>query len=457
MLRLSVLLASISLGCVAAELALRAFPSVLPTSASRDLRGSIRGGTVSGGAVVDDQLGFLGVPDQCVRYPRQDTFNVVYPQDSDVDDRSADLWRRWRRFWWDFESLPSGAHMASDRTEVEVCHDSDGFRNPAGLENAGIVVLGDSFVHSGLVQAHHMWTTVLANAAGVDARNLGVPGFASQQSAGALKRFGFEHDPEIVLFGYYEGNDIVEAESYERFRASGMDWYSYQMSIQRANANSLILPRYSSSLLLDAARLLPSMVPWNGSARVRPIRDDVNPVCGSVAEVDLCMSFERWATFRLSLSTEDWMMQPGWAPTQQAIRAMRSMTDRHGALLAVVLTPTKASVYLPLLAASVPRAALGHFVRAVAPEDELSVLDYAQRIETRGRSQNELIRGFLESEDIPIIDLYDVFAAEAAKGTLLYCPFDTHWNEAGNQLAGETVAGALRAWGWLDQTSDGER
>lgn len=450
MLRLSVLLASIALGCVAAELALRALPRVQPTSVARDLRASVSRGTMSGGAIPDDSVGFLGIPSECVRYPCQEMFNVVYPQVSTGGDRSPNLWTRWRRYWWDFESLPSAAHMASDRTEVEVCHDSDGFRNPPGLENARVVVLGDSFVHSGLVQADEMWTAVLADTANVDARNLGVPGFAPQQSAGVLEQFGVEDAPKVVLFGYYEGNDIAEAESSERFKANRMNWYSYQVLIQRANAKSFILPRYSNSLFLEALQLSPLKVPWNGHASVRPIRDGVNPVCGAIAAVDLCMSFERWATFHLSLSIDDWRMQSGWKPTQQAIRSMRAVSDRHGAALAVVLLPTKASIYLPLLAESVPREALGRFVREVAPDEQLPILEYAQRIKTRSRSQSVLLRAFLESEDIPVVDLYDVFAAEAAQGKLLYYPFDTHWNDAGNRLAGETVAADLRARGWLD-------
>lgn len=49
----------------------------------------------------------------------------------------------------------------------------------------------------------------------------------------------------------------------------------------------------------------------------------------------------------------------------------------------------------------------------------------------------------LESEGITVVNLLPVFRGAAARGELIYWPDDTHWNEAGIQLAAETIAHAI--------------
>ncbi|MCZ7590786.1 MAG: hypothetical protein M5U15_00945 [Kiritimatiellae bacterium] len=50
----------------------------------------------------------------------------------------------------------------------------------------------------------------------------------------------------------------------------------------------------------------------------------------------------------------------------------------------------------------------------------------------------------LANEGILVVNLLPVFRAAAARGELIYWPDDTHWNEAGIQLAAETIADAIQ-------------
>jgi hypothetical protein len=42
------------------------------------------------------------------------------------------------------------------------------------------------------------------------------------------------------------------------------------------------------------------------------------------------------------------------------------------------------------------------------------------------------------------IDLLPAFEEAVARGDLLYYPYDTHWNQAGHNLAAQVIAEALR-------------
>jgi hypothetical protein len=43
------------------------------------------------------------------------------------------------------------------------------------------------------------------------------------------------------------------------------------------------------------------------------------------------------------------------------------------------------------------------------------------------------------------IDLTPAFVEAVGRGELLYYPYDTHWNQAGHDLAAQVIAEALRA------------
>ena len=420
------------------ELLLRVYPGLVPVGALShiplDAQESL--GALFQESVPDDELGFLGRPRECVRYRRERLFNEVYPQDGwhrvDSPDRA---WQRWRMYWWDFDSLPSGAFVAADDVEVEVCTDDDGFRNPTDLAGPRAVVVGDSFVQAGTVNHDQMWTSVLSRSARITVRNLGMPGYAPQQSATVLDRFGPTTSETLPIFAYYEGNDIAEAETFERYRDSGVSWHRFQTLTQRSNTGSLTVRPYSGLFTVAAGKdLLSRLTPRTNAASVRHTTDSLNPVCGPVGGKELCLAFERWTTARAGRSMDEWTSAPGWSPTQNAMRAMRQRALQVGARLVVVLIPSKVAVYLPLLAGAYTPEDLGRFVGAVDPDSARSPLEEAGLVLGNIRNQRTMVRTFLESEGIAVIDLLDPFVTEAGKGRMLYHAFDTHWNDAGNRL-----------------------
>ena len=97
---------------------------------------------------------------------------------------------------------------------VTVQYDRNGFRNPADLDRADIVVLGDSYIEAPMILDKALSTTVLGRLQGRPVANLGNSGYGPQQELAVLKRFGLPLRPEVVVWAFFEGNDLSNMEEY---------------------------------------------------------------------------------------------------------------------------------------------------------------------------------------------------------------------------------------------------
>jgi len=101
--------------------------------------------------------------------------------------------------------------------------DEHGFHNPPGLwsrQPAEIAVIGDSFVQGACVPSEKNFTALI-RAQVPRTLNLGMGGVGPLRELAILKEYGSVVRPNIVLWVYYEGNDLADL-SYEKhgfFRA----------------------------------------------------------------------------------------------------------------------------------------------------------------------------------------------------------------------------------------------
>lgn len=398
-----------------AELALRAFPSLLPRAAWGHLpdRGVALTLARPGPWRWEEELGFVPTPHLRLRYRR--SWDLVTSGDLDP------------------------ARTAADPRWIELETDADGFRNPPGAPPAEMAVVGDSFVQGQLVARDDLWTTVLEGELGRPVRNLGVAGYGPQQALGVIRRFVLPARPRVVVWAFFCGNDVRDAGLYSRFRASGLPW-----------------PRFEQSLAgtpperpwIDGSRLLAT---WR-ALRIGPRPDRqpsaaalaFNPVCADPAADAACPAFGDDLLLRETLSPAQWTADPGWEPTVAALRAARELTRDAGVELVVVFLPSKEAIELPLLAGAYSAAAFEAFVAAAA---RLHGVDpggetWQARFDRHHGVVASLVGAVLDREGVPWLDLAPAFATAAARERL-YFPFDSHWNEAGNALAGRAVAAFL--------------
>jgi lysophospholipase L1-like esterase len=96
--------------------------------------------------------------------------------------------------------------------------DENGFRNPLGIREAEIVCVGDSFTEALQVPREDAFCTRLGQLTGGASVNLGRTGYGPQQELIVLRRHALAYRPRVVVWALYEGNDLSDAELYERWR-----------------------------------------------------------------------------------------------------------------------------------------------------------------------------------------------------------------------------------------------
>jgi hypothetical protein len=98
--------------------------------------------------------------------------------------------------------------------KVEVRYDRNGFRNASDLNAADIVIIGDSYIESPITPPSALITTRLARLQGKTVANLGHSGYGPQHELAVLKRFGLPLKPRMVIWAFFEGNDLSDMEEY---------------------------------------------------------------------------------------------------------------------------------------------------------------------------------------------------------------------------------------------------
>jgi hypothetical protein len=73
-----------------------------------------------------------------------------------------------------------------------------------------ITLIGDSFVHGGYLNFENNFTGVLKRISEQAVLGLGQPNNGPMLELATLKEYALKIDPEIILWMYYEGNDLIE-------------------------------------------------------------------------------------------------------------------------------------------------------------------------------------------------------------------------------------------------------
>lgn len=405
--RTAFVLVCVALTYLALDLSLRAMPALVPQSAW----GHLRDPGLRLGAYYDffDQpvrLGYRYRPNRAEWLPARDT------------------------------GLPT--------FRVRFITDENGFRNtPPLAERYDVVASGDSFTAGDFVD--DAWPLLLEQISGLSTLNLGIRGWGPQAAAEALKAFGLPADPEWVIVGYYEGNDLRDAAIYEQARASGLDWVEWSRSVVgRQPLDSWLAWQSLRYGLHDfATRLLGSGQDGAASARRFPL--DL-----PLGDRTVSLGFYDDQTSYLSASRADIEASTNLALTETALRDLKAACDAQGARLLLAYLPSKEHVYLPLVD---DEAALDVILSGARPvtlgddgylamgEPPLAPEALWPHLDDQ-RAALAALAGRLGAD---FVDLTPEFQAATAAGRDLYFPTNAHWTQEGQQLAAELMAAYLLA------------
>ncbi len=256
-------------------------------------------------------------------------------------------------------------------------------------------MIGDSYVEGYMTDEAKLITTILSERQGQTVANLGHAGYGPQQELAVLKRYGLPLQPKTIIWAFFEGNDLSDAEHYDPV---GQEiWQDFWFRSLTRNISAFML------------RPPQECVP---NARIQQLRADfidarnmATPVFFAPTEVE---------------SYSETLLHKAVDPIVEAARLCQ---ERHIRFM-VVFVPEKYRVY--------------HDLKNVA----LRTADIRSwEVSTLPAQLHERLVSL--SPSIEYLDLTSALKAVSQNGIATYLSDDTHWTEAGNRVAAEAIHRAL--------------
>lgn len=284
---------------------------------------------------------------------------------------------------------------------------------PAGTFR--ILGVSDSFgTVGGKENYHYMLEGILRRNASprIEMVNISLPAYEPLHQLDIL-RFGMTYTPDLVLHGFFVGNDFSFPED---------DIYTYRGAWTKRRANvSPYMPHnfLSRSWIVDAVERVREN--WQ---RKREQKDGVTKSLGTYSmERFLQIQYGRmigWGRHTKKDAERRSRIFP-------VLDAIRSKVERSGSRYVIVIHPDQTQVDERLREEIVERFDV----------DEAE-FDY--------KLPQKLLRSYCTENGIPCLDLLPSFRAKGRNGDL-YLLRDTHYNEAGNRLAAIAIVEFLKAKG----------
>ena len=263
--------------------------------------------------------------------------------------------------------------------------------------------IGDSFFF-GIVPYKANFLTLLEDSLQTDHTvemiNMGVPGTDPQNYVSLLLNEGLRFDPDLVLVGFFVGNDI-------------------QGNMGKTYNHSFVLTLLQYAFTLHRE--------FKGRIYHRaPYQDDA-PTFSN--ERYLYIETDRSRIYVSGNRLRDWVVDHATAEAIAHMTHIKRICNERGIDLVVVIIPDEVQINSELQ-------------QDVAQNMGRPLQDFNFML------PNQVIGRAFDEADIAYLDLLPLFL-EASAQKRLYKPNDTHWNIAGNALAASAIATYLRqryAW-----------
>lgn len=329
------------------------------------------------------------------------------------------------------ETRPTGR---SDAFLYKFQTDEKGFPNDAyqWRDQYDIVIAGDSFT---IRTAPKTWIESLGDLTGQSILTLGAPSWGPLNETEAIKQYGLDKKPKWAMVMYFEGNDLFNTEQYLERRATGMSWKEYDFSTTSVG-DQLIMPHMISYWL---KKIFPSTDSTPPHYRY--------PVTASTEAGPIQMVLKDFHLLPMSASYDVMAKSDEFAAIKQSLVEMKRLAEEQGTRLLLVYIPSKEHVYWSriwdptdvnnILERSVTvklsEGDHGHFVW------DPKYLSYDE-FNQNHNAQEKLLTDFARDNQIEFLNLTPTFWEQGIKRGELYQYADPHWNQAGNDLAAQTIA-----------------
>jgi hypothetical protein len=298
---------------------------------------------------------------------------------------------------------------ASRAHPITVTYDARGYRNPTPRVWADVVLIGDSFVEGRYVSDDDVLSRVLEKRLGRPVANLGVAGYGTAQELIALRVDAIPLEPKVVLWFFYEGNDLYNDQEFDKTMVAPREIRTAQWTASHGWWRRSLLRAGHAQLRRAFQPIVPSHWPYVGtvtSGRHRGQRILFGPEAAYP-----------WTEFE----------QARWDKARDTLEAAARLTREHRMHLLLVYVPIKFRVCADFVELA-PGSPLRHAASWVL---------------------HERFAEFCRTARLACVDLTDPLREAVRSGGTLYAPADTHWSAEGHRFVAEHLGATLESFGWL--------
>ncbi|MFH1550081.1 MAG: SGNH/GDSL hydrolase family protein [Planctomycetota bacterium] len=333
-------------------------------------------------------------------------------------------------------------------TQIEL--DSNGFLNAAVPEKVDMLIVGDSFSVGSYVPEGKHWVPIIRDRQKKTVYNIAMPGWGTWREYLAFEQFGLPKKPNLVLWAFFEGNDIGDVRDFEEFKKfqkeRGLAYIDYII-----HKRPYIPPRrfpYGRPvvrLLLHFGELCnPSPIPFDEDVKA------FNPVFLSAGGGKKPHAILPGDFSQMSMPQDILSGWSCWQKTETLLMKAIDQTLRNGGRFVLILFPSKDRVYFPLIDEQVDKEKFYRFVLPSLLEGQASSPDELFRKIRRNKSNvSNLLEEICRRKSVPFIDTTDVLAEATMRGEFPYHCYDNHFNQKGNELVAKLILDRMREEGFI--------
>lgn len=294
-----------------------------------------------------------------------------------------------------------------DTFRVSFKRDSHGFRNPEPWpDKVQMVVVGDSFTAAEAVVSPY-WRGVSESILA-----FGLPGSGTLQQQRLLEAFALPREPEIVVLAFFAGNDLQDNLAF--LRKSQADAGNSGGTGERKN------PLDYSVLFNIAYAIRNFVLPGAEEPCHYPQFAQTEPPTPIAFYDEFLSSF--------SLDSQTMRESEMFRITRDSIAAMAATLRERGSRLILMYIPQKAELYWELLSDE-SKARIFSGSEAFDSTVEMGA------VSANLAAQHNLMAELAAELDIVFLDLTLALSKAVSEGEQPYFFADTHWNQAGHNIA----------------------
>ena len=326
-----------------------------------------------------------------------------------------------------------------DSFEYHFATDDHGFPNEPAVwqDQYNIVLAGDSFT---IRTAPTTWIERLEQFSGEQILALGAPSWSTLNEAEAIREFGLDKQPKTVLLMFFEGNDIINTAQYLERKDSGLDWREYDMQ----------------DVSLYRRLLTPHFIVYLWQKLFPPEEEEAPhyryPIVANTEAGPIETVFKDVHLLPLSADYDTLAASDEFTAVKNALISLNEEVAAQGANLVVVYIPSKEHVlWSRVWDAEDVNNVLERTVTVTLSEGDHGTLQWEptylsyDRFNETTQAQERLMTDFTTEAGIDFLNLTPVFWQASIEHGEMYHYGDPHWNQAGNDLAAETIWAFLQS------------